>query len=255
MHTIKRLYWWTQIANAGDEISPFIVGKLLGREVPHAEPGDDGVLMAVGSILHLTGEFPGAVAWGSGCDPRRYGRPQRNATYLAVRGPMTRDLLELDPLPLGDPGLLMPRLYPCEPDPAGDVAIAVHHSTARRRFANGIIFDPYRTSLRVIDPRAGWQQFITEICRSRFVFCQSLHGAIFAHAYGVPWAWWRGLYGRAVGFKWADFFASIMVEPKSFPLWRRGAAERWAARIRPKTPNLDDLEGALTENVQVEDSG
>jgi succinoglycan biosynthesis protein ExoV len=250
MLRVKSLHWWTQIPNAGDQISPVIVQALLGRKPRRAERGDNGVLFGVGSILHQTSCYTNAVVWGSGCDPGRYGTPKRDATYLAVRGPMTRDLLELGSVPLGDPGFLMPRIFPCEPDPTGDIAIAIHHSTAKRRLRDAL-FDPYRSKYRIIDPRDGWRRFITDICRSRFVFCQAMHGAIFAQAYGVPWAWWRGLYGRFVGFKWADFFASISVEPKSFPLRRRRAAERWAARVQPQMPDLDDLVDALVSNVRI----
>jgi len=247
---VRKQYWWDGTPNFGDMIGPDIVAALLGRRLPLAEAGDAGVLLGPGSIIDYCPKFASSVVWGSGIDPH-YGKvpgPEVAVRYLAVRGPLSREALGIDVEVLGDPGLLLPKLHPREPEP-GPVSVVIHHSTTRRRLRDRL-FDPYRSKHRIIDPRGDWREVVDRICASRFVFCQSLHGAIIAQAYGVPWAWWRGFHGRMASFKWRDWFGSLGAEPASFRLGDLAGAERWSARTRLRTPDTVALEQALTENVR-----
>ena len=249
MLKVKRQYWWDGTPNFGDLLGPDIVSELLGVSLPLAKGGDDSVLLGVGSIIDYCGKFESSVVWGSGIDPH-YGKVPAlsKVKFLAVRGPLTRKHLGIDVPALGDPALLLPRIFPCQPK-GGPISIVVHHSTTKRRWRD-FLFDPYRTSYRIIDPRQQWREVVNQICESDFVFCQSLHGAIIAEAYGVPWAWWQGLHGRLATFKWHDFFGSISVPPQSFRLCDLAKARRWRDATRSKVPDLDALQSALTENVK-----
>jgi hypothetical protein len=168
--------------------------------------------------------------------------------FLAVRGPRTRDLLGFKVDVLGDPGVLMPEIYPKAPT-GGPVSVVVHHTTVARRLRDRLFFDPYRTRYRIIEPCQSYEHVIDAICASDFVFCQSLHGAIIAHAYGVPWAWWRGFHGRVAKFKWHDWFGSIGVAPRSFLLSEEKPARRWADGLRPREIDREALKQVLLENV------
>jgi len=228
--TVRSMYWWDGVPNFGDAIGPDLVRALLPVDnIRHARAGDEGVLLGPGSILDYASKFRDVVIWGTGFDPH-YGRPQiKNATILAVRGPLTAKALGINVPVLGDPGLLLPEIYPLKPTP-NDVAVIPHHSTFRKRLRDKL-FCPFRAGYRIIDPRNHWTQVVQEICRSRFVFCQSLHGAIVAHAYGVPWCWWRGWHGRRAAFKWKDWFASIGLQPRDFRLAQLREAEVWGQRV------------------------
>lgn len=117
------MYWWDGVPNFGDAIGPDLVRALLPVDnIRHARAGDEGVLLGPGSILDYASKFRDVVIWGTGFDPH-YGRPQiKNATILAVRGPLTAKALGINVPVLGDPGLLLPEIYPLKPTP-NDVAL------------------------------------------------------------------------------------------------------------------------------------
>ncbi len=251
MNPVRKQYWWGSHSNFGDMIGQELVEHLLGCKLPLAKGGDSAVLLGPGSIIGCCDRFASSVVWGSGIDPHysNVSLDLSKIVFLAVRGPKTRSFLNLDIPVLGDPGFLLPRIYPQTPSD-GPISVVVHHSTCKRRLRE-FLFDPYRTKYRIIDPRRDWRAVVNEICQSKFVFCQSLHGAIVAEAYGVPWAWWKGFHGRVAGFKWEDWFASISVAPKAFGLRDLSGAMRWRAHTKTRLPDLNALAQVLIENVAV----
>lgn len=251
MRKVSKQYWWSGTPNFGDLLGPDIVAALLGKPLELARAGDSDVLLGAGSIIDYCDKFSSSIVWGSGIDPH-YGKAPQNMSrieFLAVRGPLTRDFLKVDVPVLGDPGFLLPEIYPKTPS-GGPVSVVVHHSTTRRRLRD-FFFDPYRSKYRIIDPRRPWKAVVDEICESDFVFCQSLHGAIIAEAYGVPWAWWKGFHGMMATFKWHDFFGSISVPPKSFRLNDLSSAMKWSAQKKSKPVDVKALSQSLTESVRI----
>lgn len=250
MITITKQYWWSGTANFGDLIGPIITNHYLGKDLTLAKSNDENVLLGPGSIIDYCKRFKSSIVWGSGIDPHYGEKPKATdqVQYLAVRGPKTREFLEIDVDVLGDPGLLMPEIYPKKPT-SGPISVVIHHSTAKRRLRD-FLFDPYRSGLHIIDPTQSYETVIDEICGSSFCFCQSLHGAILAEAYGVPWVWWRGLHGQLAKFKWHDWFASISVEPKSFRLSEIKKASQWASKKKSRIPDINALKQTLVENVK-----
>lgn len=247
---VDSLFWWDAVPNFGDAIGPDIVTDVLGTRPRKADRDDNCVLLGPGSIIRYADAFRRAVIWGSGIDPH-YGLPARkDHVVLALRGEKTRDLLGVRCDVLGDPGVLLPELHPLAPSTTGPVGVVVHHSTTRRRLRD-FFFNPYRSGHRIIDPRREWREVVADICTCRFVFCQSLHGAIVAYAYGVPWAWWPGFHGRLARFKWLDWFSSIGVAPEAFRLSQFARAERWAASTRPRRIDTTALRQSLRESVVV----
>ncbi|MBL9149513.1 MAG: polysaccharide pyruvyl transferase family protein [Phycisphaerae bacterium] len=250
---VDSLFWWDAVPNFGDAIGPDIVTDVLGTRLRKAAKDDRCVLLGPGSIIRYADAFQRAVIWGSGVDPH-YGLPARkDHVVLALRGEKTRELLGVKCDVLGDPGVLLPELHPLSPTTSGPVGVVVHHSTTRRRLRD-FLFDPYRSGHTIIDPRRDWREVVGDICKCRFVFCQSLHGAIVAYAYGVPWAWWPGFHGRLARFKWLDWFSSIGVAPETFRLSQLAKAERWAASIRPRRIDTVALRQSLRQAVTVASS-
>ncbi len=249
---VRSIYAYDVRPNFGDEIGPDIVRHVLGVDLPRAKPGDEHVLFSVGSIIHAADNFKSVVVWGSGVEPH-YGRPKSaNIRFLAVRGPNTAKLVGYTGGVFGDPAILAPRLLPRDPAPdRSGVGIVVHHMTMKRRLRDRVLFDPFRSGYEVIDPRRPWRDVVADIRRCEFVFSQSLHGAILAEAYGVPWAWWKGFHGRLATFKWQDWFASLGAEPRSFRLAQLDKARLDADRRRAILPDADALADALTENTDV----
>ena len=126
--------------NFGDELGPYIIEKLTNETVVFWKPTFKGqlrttfialsrfnhftintlkgwlkpfqkIVFSAGSILEVANK--NSVVWGSGyiCKEHR----ATGGTYLAVRGELTANNLELHgfkkPLVYGDPALLLPLLY------------------------------------------------------------------------------------------------------------------------------------------------
>ncbi len=248
---ITSLFHWDSVPNFGDAIGPEIVERLLGRTLPKAQGGQSGVLMSCGSIIHYAPRFESVVVWGSGLEPHYGAPPADGVTYLAVRGPKTAEAVGYTGGVYGDPAILAPRLHPRRVEPvSGRVGIVVHHATMRKRLRDTLLFSPFRSGHHIIDPRREWREVVDDICSCEFVFCQSLHGAIMAQCYGVPWVWWQGFHGRFATFKWGDWFASLGAEPESFRLGQLEKARRSAEARRAVTPDADALAEALTSYAE-----
>jgi len=179
---INSLFFWDPVPNLGDAIGPEIVAQPLGRTLPNAEQGDDGVLMRRGSIIHYAPP------------------PADGATDLAVRRPNT---------------------------------------TERVGYTGGVFGDP-----AILDPRREWREDVDDICAREFVFCQSLHGALMAQRYDVPWVWWQSFHGRSATFKWGDWFASPGAEPRTLKLSQVDKARKAADARRATTPCAERAEAA-----------
>lgn len=221
-------------------------------EIADLKTADDFVrnpgrcLLCVGSCL--TGDFLRRIelpvdVWGSGwkgadaCE-----QLEKDLSFYAVRGPHTANGFNLsDALPLGDPALLMPTIFP-KPVARHCRSVVIRHlyridSTKAELTARGTGCDILGTCLAftsVKTPsllslslkgvladfwncstylRTGVQsvtKLVGAIAGSSFVLTGSLHGAIIAQAYDVPWAAYSDGYIDAPA-KWMDWGAYLGV--------------------------------------------
>lgn len=209
--------------NFGDALSPIITEFALGEPVVEAHfAGAD--LSAIGSILDPLERWKNPrrpFAWGSGFikeGPRWSGRPIRP---VAVRGELSAERvahLADEPLALGDPGLLVRRLYPelLHVAKRYPVSLIPHISET---------FDPAvreaqdaLPALHVIDVRADPRQVLEEIAATSVVLSSSLHGLICADALEVPNVW-VPLTGDLGGgdYKFRDYYSPFGREPNPVP--------------------------------------
>lgn len=208
--------WWAGLPNWGDALTPALVRLLSGREpLPYHEVvnlrghpvyGVIGSLLDGAAILNLE-------LWGPGFkhpETRCWIRPKR---VHAVRGPLTRDRLRGQgvscPDVLGDPCLLLPRLYRPAPElERRPLGIVPHHSERDLPLVRELA---QRDDVRLIEVvrRDTWG-FVDEIVSCDVVASSSLHGLIAAEAYGVPTVWLE-LSGRLRGgrFKFHDYYGSV----------------------------------------------
>ncbi len=96
MTKIINAYWYKShnpehISNWGDAINPWLINKISNREVikTDAKPR----LLAIGSIIHLSGLRDGDIIWGPGTLYQTKVKDNLNLDIRAVRGPLTRDVL------------------------------------------------------------------------------------------------------------------------------------------------------------------
>ena len=162
--------------------------------------------------------------------------------FPAVRGPLTRSLLNLHPsTPTGDSGFLLPLIYPRNPfRSSGTIAIphinelrdwdGIKNSTGVDEVITPwVIGDHENLKLKLIDK-------ISIIAHSEFVLTGSLHGAVIAAAYGVPFAFWNSGYIN-VPFKWVDFASSLHIPCKFVSNLKEG--QEWYEEIKPRMKKID----------------
>ena len=194
------VYWWDGHPNFGDALTPWVLAR-YGITAVHT-PLSQARAVGIGSLVdQLPGDFEGVI-WGSGLLHEVETRlPQARA--LAVRGPLTRDLLGLDEgTVLGDPGLLVGRHFSRSARRwrLGVVPHGLHHANpALERLVR-------HTSVRTIDVRATPSVVMGQIARCGAILTTSLHGLIVADALGIPAVWTQlepALWGG--DFKFRDY--------------------------------------------------
>lgn len=180
--------WWMESpypGNFGDILNPYLIEKLTGLPPVHAAKGVGA--LAIGSTIRFARE--GTLVWGAGT-PRLTDRLDPRARYLAVRGPLTAELVRQcgghAPDVLADPACLLPRVYSPRVSLARHrLGVVLHHAHIGHVHAgDGTV------TIGVL--RAGYggiEAFIDEVCACDVVLTSSLHGLIVAHAYGIPAQW------------------------------------------------------------------
>ena len=197
--------------NLGDDLSPYIVSKLTGRTVEVFKEDRPIVLYGIGSILDRV-KFPGQVIWGSGFIS--YDSKIISPNVFAVRGPLSLNKLNLvKSVPVGDPALLMPKIYSSTRVKEYKIGIIPHYIDQKTFVQRFRCDDPCR--FLVINIKTNkFEAFIAQLCCCEFIVSSSLHGLILAHAYGIP-AVWIELSEQVVGrgFKFFDYFLSVSIPP------------------------------------------
>ena len=204
--------WWATgpaPGNFGDILTPILIKELFGYSCTYTHrPFRGQTLIGVGSILNKAENR--TVVWGSGA--MRASDPiKRDAIYLSVRGPHTRDLILNGggqcPSIFGDPALIMPKIYTPTKMKTYKYGLFTHYVDYEQVSAwykddpEVLVINPiHKNPLTVIEKMA----------KCEFIISSSLHGIIIAHAYGVPAVWAKHsdkLGGD--GIKFTDHYDSV----------------------------------------------
>lgn len=192
-----KLYWYNRVRNLGDQLAPVIVEHFTGMPVQFADRGAPGKLLAVGSILNAVGQND--VIWGAGAIIKKTVQLPAGVKVLAVRGPLTAELIGWQGQVFGDPAILLPLFY---------------KPSVQKKYKTGLlphyIDQPHahpRKGHHFIDITGPWQQVVNEILECEEIITSSLHGIIIAEAYGIPVKWVK-YSNKIVGgeFKFNDYF-------------------------------------------------
>ena len=214
-------YWQPegdQRVNFGDYIGPYIYERLCQG----VTLTDDEVFISVGTYIQDTVlksyDNKRKIIWGSGIgynsrvDKNKI-RQYNDLEIHLVRGPLTARQLDID-VHMGDPALLMPIFI------------------KRRYQKNKVLYIPHWKTFDVVSniyelhnlvkadqvlcPLVYPGQFeglIDEIASASFVLTNSLHGAIIAQAYNVPWAPCRTRREhRPDSTKWQDWLMYLDIQ-------------------------------------------
>ena len=207
---MKIHYYKSTRGNFGDDINPSFFKAIC----PNYEHAKKERLIGIGTLLNSSiGEIRNSIIFGSGYGQGRPATIDHSTTeVLGVRGPITAMSLGIDPehTVIGDPVLYIPRIEQFNKGIAkkGKYVFALHHRTAEywnfneSKSTEFVYLDPATTKIN---------DYIATIKQAELVFAESLHGAIVASAYQVPFIR-TGLLNRVDETKWLDFFLSLMID-------------------------------------------
>ena len=247
---MQLFHWHAPRGNFGDDMNQWFWDDVLPgwRDWTGA-----GTLIGVGSLLTTGLALPPGlkVVAGAGAG---YGEPPPMAPgewdFRFVRGPRTAAALGLPPsAALTDSAVMTARLP----------------RFAERAVTGGTLFVPHWESdvhpdydwpaicraagIGYLSPRGDSQAVIRAIAGARLVLAESLHAAILADAFRVPWRPVRSGVGGFKLFKWLDWTESMEVPFEALEIFgpitrlrgilRRAPAPASAAGGPPKAPAFD----------------
>ncbi|MFT4160516.1 polysaccharide pyruvyl transferase family protein, partial [Shinella sp.] len=229
---MKPYYWESQHGNFGDDLNLWLWDFLLPG---FREAHEDVLLVGVGTVLNsaLLPKEGRKLVLGSGFG---YGtlpdmRDRDLWDVRCVRGPLTAGKVGVpEELGIVDPAVLVtdmpefanqPKRHKCAFVPHWESAVAglwpVVCATA---------------GIHYIDPRGEAKDVIGEIAACELIIAESMHGAILADAFRVPWVA-VSTSANINGFKWRDWAATVGVDPtaRRIPISTRAEAIIKGARF------------------------
>lgn len=211
-------YWWDSKPNFGDTAGPWLVKAMTGRSVINARHSKarGSALASVGSMFQMLNRSQ-IQMWGSGmlyqpaAEQLKKVQRLQNISVHAVRGPKTRKVLQDAygwevPEVYGDPALLYPRYFtPRAPRQQGQIAFVPHYQHVPHFRGLGA------ENISLARVAEDVETVVSTIATAEVCVSTSLHGIIFAQAYGVPWVWLNVQDNELKGgeFKFEDFFSTL----------------------------------------------
>lgn len=211
-------------SNFGDLVGPYLYERIAGKAPKRINEGNcrqftrEPLLVTCGSLIQNWNMRSNWIIWGSGIYRRTEKLRQRPSTVLAVRGPLSRNVLLKSgiqcPKVYGDPALLLPRFYKAKRDAhTHRVGLLPHYTgyeKVKKMFAG-------RPGIYVIDVDRPVEQVCDDIASCEVTFAGSLHGVIVSHAYNVSCVWvkregFEKKEHRGDGVKYEDYFLSVGLE-------------------------------------------
>jgi pyruvyltransferase len=220
------LKFYQRYPNIGDQFSPAVARHFFSDNVVGCDGQALSVpnLILVGSFLHYADALSHVCGTGFiSAEPKYLLRTAPQAVYC-VRGPLTGHLLKKQgvkaPALYGDPGILAPLIYPQPSHASATIGLIPHYRDAGSEWVQRC----RDRGVRIIDVFAPPERFFAELNQCGVILSSSLHGIIFAHAYGKQ-ALWVELSSNVIGdgFKFYDYYASLGMRPDTV---QRVRAER-----------------------------
>jgi succinoglycan biosynthesis protein ExoV len=206
---MQLIHYRGAVPNFGDDLNATL-WPALAPDLFDDDPSD--AFVGIGTIIGMRCDAAARLhvfSSGAGNDPVDSWRG-RDVTYWCVRGPLTCALLGLPPDTAITDGAIVTPLAPGFPPRAtpGDAVLIVPHFQT-------LDFPGWdqvaaQTGFELLDPRADPHAVIARIARARLVLTESLHGAILADTYGIPWRVF-GTSGNFGSTKFLDWCQSLEI--------------------------------------------
>ncbi len=239
-------YWESQHGNFGDDLNLWLWDFLIpGFRDVHAET----LLVGVGTVLNrvLLPEGRHKLVLGSGFG---YGTlpdmsDKNEWDIRCVRGPLTAQKVGIDPkLGIIDPAVMVAEMPEFKNLPKKHKKSFVPHWESAAAGIWPVICGA--VGLHYIDPRGDAKEVIRDIAQSELIVAESMHGAILADAFRVPWV--AVTTSSSINsFKWSDWAQTVGVtyRPRHVPVSTRAeaiakGARFWGMGFDSKQPALED---------------
>ena len=232
---MELVYFRLSETNFGDEMNTWLWDDILPG---WRDAAPEVHLMGVGTILNRSMTPEGRkLVLGSGAG---YGAlpdvSDGSWDIRAVRGPLTAEALGLPAeRAVADPAVLLPPL-PRFADIVheGGTIFVPHHDSAHTCDWETVCS---RLGIGFVSPTGDAEAVIRRIAGAERVIAESMHAAIIADAFGVPWQG-VSLSASFNGRKWLDWSRSLGLEdPQVRPFYRAlRAAQRLRARLTGRRP-------------------
>lgn len=203
---MKLIYFKGSRPNFGDDLNAILWPQLIPEFFD--EDGDEGFL-GIGTIIGM--RFAPVkklhvFSSGVGYDSIEFGADLRKV--WCVRGPYSAKHLGLEPRhALTDGGILAPLILKKPDQPANDICVVPHWET----LSEGDWGLACRLAgMRLVNPMQEASVAVESIISARLVLTESLHGAIIADAYGIPWIPFTTTSNFSL-FKWRDWTSSVQI--------------------------------------------
>lgn len=205
------VHWGRGLNNFGDCLSPEIL-RHYGLTPVYVSSLNKSKIILAGSILQWVDISYNGVIIGTGGDKMKYDFP--NATIYAVRGELT--LLNFpeekrSKIALGDPGLLMPLVYPEPIKKKYRLGIIPHFVDNEEEFIL-LWKDKFGNEAEIINVLDSPKSVIRKIKQCEHIVSSSLHGLIIADAYHIPTLRFvnrRTMPGHFYDYKFEDYASSL----------------------------------------------
>lgn len=203
-------YQKSPLGNVGDDVNPWLMQRLL----PDISFGKaDRVLLSIGSILVADrwDDYAQKLVMGSGAKSlARLPRIDESWDVRFVRGPLSAKALG-ETESISDPALLI-SLYVPPSRHRGGIGIVPYYRSDHMLWRAVA----WEVGARLISPRMAPEPFFEALNHCDMVFCEAMHGAIFADALRIPWlplSFQNALYeGDTHRFKWSDWAGSVELD-------------------------------------------
>jgi succinoglycan biosynthesis protein ExoV len=206
---MQLIYYHGRTPNFGDDLNRVIWPALA----PDLFDGnaEDG-FVGIGTVIGMP--VPGVHTlnvFGSGIGNNRLEQwHDKKVRYWCVRGPISARLVGVAPeLAITDGALLTPLVkgYPTAAAGGGGTVVVPHWETLDHPGWDAVAV---QTGFEIIDPRAELLDVVQRIARAGLVLTESLHGAIIADTYGIPWIAFATSKNFG-GTKWVDWAMSLAI--------------------------------------------
>jgi pyruvyltransferase len=190
--------FWYMSNNFGDNLNYYLVKRLSEKEPVYCDDrANQKHYIVCGSILTECND--NSTLWGPGM--ANYGESISSKPEVCmVRGELTRQQLGVE-CAVGDPCLLMPRLYWPVVNKRHKCGVIPHWKDVEQVAAT--------TDAYLINPLKPALEVIHDILSCETIMSSSLHGLILSDAYGIPNYWMdTGMAIGGDGFKFDDYYST-----------------------------------------------